>query len=207
MNKILVLFLTLSLVLILSLSALSKQPGYKVYFNLASDSRYYRYVGYKSSHIFGHTLLLAILDKRPEQEKTFNEDVQYFYDDIWTEPPASMLGKIFLKELRLSKMFRSVDVDATRPSLILEIELSSLVGHYDRKTRVAKGIVEIHSMFKSASDDRIIINKIYEATSRTDIRRGDIYVPMVQHIGNALHKAMEDMIVDLERAMLSESRK
>ena len=207
MNKILVLFLTLSLVLILSLSALSKQPGYKAYFNLASDSRYYKYVGYKSSHIFGHTLLLAIIDKRPEQEKTFNEDVQYFYDDIWTEPPASMLGKIFLKELRLSKMFRSVDVDATRPSLILEIELSSLVGHYDRKTRVAKGIVEIHSTFKSASDDRIIINKIYEATSRTDIRRGDIYVPMVQHIGNALHKAMEDMIVELQRAMLSESRK
>jgi hypothetical protein len=38
-----------------------------------------------------------------------------------------MLGKIFLKELRGSRMFKSVDMDEKKPSLTLEIEVISLI--------------------------------------------------------------------------------
>ena len=207
MKNVVVLFLIFSFFLILSPLSLSKQPEYKAYFNLASDQSYYKYVAYKPSQMFGHRVLLSIVDKRPEQEKVFNDDVQFFYDDIWTEPLTTMLGKIFLKELRLSNMFSSVDMYEKRPSLILEIELTSFVGHYDPKTQVSKGVVKIHPVFKSASDNRIIINKIYEAISRSEIRRGNIYTYIITHIGNALHTVMEDMIMDLERAVHSESRK
>jgi ABC-type uncharacterized transport system auxiliary subunit len=207
MKNVLMLLLALFFVLLLSLSTLSKQPEYKAHFNLASDTRYYTYVNYKSSLMLGHRVLLTLADKRSDQEKIFNEETQCVYDDIWTEPPINMLEKIIIKELRSSNMFRSVDVDEKSPSLILEIELSSLVGHYNQQTRIAKGIVKIHPIFKSASDNRIIMNKIYEATSRSEVRRGNTYIPMITHIGNALHKVMEDMIRDLEQAIDSERRK
>jgi ABC-type uncharacterized transport system auxiliary subunit len=207
MKNVFMLMLTLFFVLLLSLSTLSKQPEYKAHFNLASDTRYYNYVNYKSSLMLGHNVLLTLADNRSDQEKVFNEETQWIYDDIWTEPPINMLKKIIIKELISSNMFRSVDVDEKSPSLILEIELSSLVGHYNKQTRIAKGSVKIHSIFKLASDNRIIMNKIYEATSHSEVRRGNTYIPMITHIGNALHKVMEDMIADLEQAIHSERRK
>lgn len=131
MKKVLLTIFGLFLFVIFTNTVESKQPKYKALFNLASDARYYNYVHYQSPKRYENVLLLNIVDKRPEEEKVYNEDVQYFYDDIWTEPPVKMLGKIFLKELRISNMFRSVDFDEKMPSLILEVELNSLVGHYD----------------------------------------------------------------------------
>jgi hypothetical protein len=146
--------------LILSVPALSKQPELKALFDLASDSRYYKYVEYLPSHRFEHALQLVLLDKRSEEEKIFNEDTQWFYDEIWTESPTGMLRKLFFKELRMSNMFKSVDVVENAPSFILEIELISLVGHYDRKTRAARGVVKIRAIVKSSSDNRVIMDKL-----------------------------------------------
>jgi len=205
MKKSLVMLFALFLVLIFANIVQSKQPKYKALFNLTSDPRYYRYVDYKSPKKFEHLLLLTIVDKRPEQEKVYNEDVQYFYDDIWTEPPTKMLGKIFLKELRSSNMFRSVDTDEKSPSLVLEIEVNSLIGNYDGKSRVARGAVKIHSILKSASDNRIIMDKTYEQTSSSLVGRfTNAYRPMIIHIGNALNITVGDMIRDLENALIKE---
>jgi len=77
----------------LSIPAQSKEPKYRGLFNLSSDPKHYQYVGYKSSRQFYYALLLKIVDKRPSQEKVFNENVQYFSDDVWSEPPIKMLGK------------------------------------------------------------------------------------------------------------------
>jgi hypothetical protein len=173
MKKLFPMSLAFCSVLILSLpvAAPSKEPPHKAIFNLASDSRYYKYVEYLSSHRFEHVLQLIFLDKRPDQEKVFNEDIQWFYDDIWTEPPPSMLRKIFIKELRISNMFKSVHVAERSPSLTLEIELISLVGHYDRKTRTARGVVKIHSTLTWASDNRVIMDTNYEKTSSYRVHR------------------------------------
>jgi hypothetical protein len=162
----------------------------------------------KSPKKYENVLLLTIVDKRPEQEKVYNEDVQYFYDDIWTESPAKMLGKIILKELRISNMFRSVDFDEKGPSLILEIELNSLMGHYDDKTRVARGVVKIHPTLRSASDSRVIMDKTYEEISSSLAGRfTNAYRPMVIHIGKALNVVVGDMIRDLENTLAKESGK
>jgi hypothetical protein len=207
MKKLLVMFFALSLVLIFTNMVSAKQPKYKALFNLASDLRYYRYVEYKSPKNFEHVLLLTIVDKRPEQEKVYNENLQYFYDDIWTEPPAKMLGKIFLKELRTSNMFKFVDLDEKTPSLVLEIELSSLIGHYNDKTRVARGVVKIHTVLKSTSDNRVIMDKTYEETSSSLAGRfTNAYRPMVIHIGKALNTVVGEWVGDLENTLNKESK-
>lgn len=208
MKKSLLTTLTVSLFLTLSSAVESGQPKYKALFNLASDARYYTYVHYQSLKRYEGVLLLSIVDKRPEQEKVYNEDVQYFYDDIWTEPPVKMLGKIFLKELRTSNMFRSVDFDEKIPSLILEIELNSLIGHYDDKTRVARGVVKIHSILKSGADNRFIMDKTYEETSSSLAGRfSNAYRHMVIHIGKALNVVVASMIADLENTLSREGEK
>jgi hypothetical protein len=208
MKKSLVIFVALFLVLIFNIPARSKQPEYKALFNLTSDPRYYKYVEYESPHNSDNDLLLKIVDKRPEQEKSYNEDVQYFYDDIWTEPPEKMLAKIIFKELRFSNIFREVDFEETKPSMILEIELISLVGHYDDKSRVAKGIVRIHPVLKSALDNRIILDRNYEETSSSIAGRfTNAYRPMVIHIGRSLNIVIRDMMKDLEKKLVKESRK
>jgi hypothetical protein len=208
MKKSLVIFVALGLVIIFNIPAQSKQPKYKALFNLTSDPRYYKYVEYKSPHHSDNDLLLKIVDKRPEQEKSYNEDVQYFYDDIWTEPPGKMLGKIILKELRFSNIFREVNFEEAKASMILEIELISLVGHYDDKSRVAKGIVKMRPVLKWALDNRIILDRNYEETSSSIAGRfTNAYRPMVIHIGRSLNTVLGDMMKDLENKLLKESRK
>ena len=177
MEKPLIMFLVICLILIFGHPVESKR--YKGIFNLASDPRYYKYVEYKSSHTFEDILKLTVIDKRPEQERVYNKRIQYFYDDIWTEPPARMLEKIFLKELRLSKMFKSVDIDEKAPSLILEIELNSLIGHYGRG-RMAKGIVKIHSILKSTSD----IGFTYSHTSAHNIPYISLFLSSATSLGD-----------------------
>jgi len=118
-----------------------------------------------------------------------------------------MLGKIFLKELRTSNMFKFVDLDEKTPSLVLEIELSSLIGHYDDKTRVARGVVKIHTVLKSTSDNRVIMDKTYEETSSSLAGRfTNAYRPMVIHIGKALNTVVGEWVGDLENTLNKESK-
>ena len=209
MKKLFLIVVALfSLSLFLGVEAESKQPQYKALFNLSSDPKYYRYVDYKSSYKSEKTVLVNVVDKRPDQEKTYNEDVQYFYDDIWTEPPAKMVGKIFLKELRSSNLFRSVDFDEPKPSLILEIELSSLVGNYDKRGRVGRGTVKIHSTLKTGSESRVIMDKKYEETKSVLIGRfSNAYRYMYRDIGEALGIVVSEMMGDLENTLRKESIK
>jgi len=205
MKKLLAMSLLFFLVMALGPSACFKKPKYKAIFNLASDPGYYKYVEYLPSHRSENPLQLVVLDKRPNEEKVFNEDIQWFYDDIWTEPPSSMLKKIFLKELRRSNMFKSVDLVGGESSLVLEIELTSLIGHYG-KGRVAKGIVKTHAALKSTT--KIIMDKNYEGTSSYRVHRhGRGWKHMCYHIGKALHAVVQDMMMDLENALVRESGK
>jgi hypothetical protein len=99
-----------------------------------------------------------------------------------------MLGKVFLKELRGSNLFRSVDLEEKTPSLILEIQVASLLGGYDRKTRVARGTVTIHSILKSRTEERVIFDRNYEETSSSLVWLfANAYHPMVAHVGKALN--------------------
>jgi len=206
-KKLLTISLAFCFVLILSPSVLSKRPKYKALFNLASDARYYKYVEYKSSHRFDHMMLLSLVDKRPEQEKVYNEDTQWFYDDIWAVPIDRMLRKIFLRELRITNMFKSVDVDEKAPSLILKIELTSLIGHYGTG-RVARGVIKIQSILRSASDNRVVMDKDYEETSSSLVPRfGNAYRYMYLHIGKALNGVVKELTMDLENTLLRESGK
>lgn len=208
MKKLFLITATVVLALFFSVPAEPKQPKYKALFNLGSDAKYYKYVDYKSSYSVDRMVLINILDKRPDPEKTYNEDVQYLYDEIWTEPPVKMLGKIFLKELRSSNMFKSVDFDETKPSLILEIELSSLVGHYDKKGRVARGTVKIHSVLKTASENRIIMDKKYEETKSSLVGNfSNAYRYMYRGVGDALGLVVKEMMGDLENTLRKESIK
>jgi len=195
-------------ILMLSTQVYSGEPKYKGLFNLASDVKYYQYVGYKTSRATENILLINILDKRPNEEKVYNEDIQYFYDEIWTEPPLRMLGRLFLREIRGSNIFKSADLEEKAPSHILEIELNSFVGHYDSKTRVARGVVKIRSAFKSGSDGQMISDKKYEETSSSLVGRfTNAYRPMVIHIGKALNVVIRDMLGDLENALIREGKK
>ena len=207
MRKLFLIIATIfSLALFLSTTAQSKQPKYKGLFNLGSDPRYYKYVDYKSSYKSENTVLLNVVDKRPEQEKTYNEDVQYFYDEIWTVPPEKMIGKILLKELRSSNLFKSVDFDEFKPSLILEIELSSLLGQYDEGGRVARGTVKVHSILKTASESRVIMDKKYEETKSLLVGRfSNAYRYMYRDIGEALNTIVREMLEDLENVLKKES--
>ena len=207
MKKFLAMSLVFCLVLALSPPALCRKPKYKALFNLASDSRYYKYVEYKSPHRFEDTLLLSVIDKRPDEEKIFNKKIQWFYDDIWALPPAKMLRKIFLRELKATKMFKSVDVHEREPSLTLKIELISLIGHYG-KGRVARGALKVHSVLRSASDNRIIMDRSYEETSSSLVPRfGKVYRYMYLHIGKSLHAVVKEMLMDLENTLLRKSGK
>jgi len=204
MKKLFAPSLALCVLLIFSAEGLSEQPQYKAAFNLAYDPLNYKYVEYKSPIRFQHNIQLTMIDTRPDKEKVFNKEIQYFYDDIWTEPPAEMLGKIFLKELRSTTMFRSVDLEKRAPSLILEIRLSSLIGHYGQD-QIAKGFIKIRSTLKRASDDHIILNKEYEETYKSEVRRfAIIYKVMLRHIGNAVHNVVQKTLVDLENSLVKE---
>jgi hypothetical protein len=204
MKKLIVMLLVLCLFFVFTHLAQSGEPRYKALFNLASDPKNYQYVEYKSSLISEYLVLLTIVDKRPEQEKVFNEAIQWFYDDIWTEPPVKMLEKIFLRELRFSNMFKTVDVNERTPSLILEIELTSLIGHYG-EGRVAKGAVKIHAMLKSVKDGRVIINRNYEETSSSLVGRfTNAYRPMLRHIGVSLQNVVKGLMMDLENTLVRE---
>jgi hypothetical protein len=206
MKKLFLFIVTISLVLCFGIPVESKQPKYKALFNLGSDARYYQYVYYKSSYKSEKVVLINILDKRPDHEKTYNEDIQYLYDEIWTEPIAKMVGKIFLKELRSSNMFKSVDFDESNPSLILEIELSSLVGSYDKGGRVARGTVKIHSILKMASEDRIIMDKRYEETKSSLVGKfSNAYRYMYRGVGEALNTIVREALGDLENVLKKES--
>jgi len=203
MKKLLILSLALFLVLVFSLPALSKYEGI---FNLASDPKYYKYVDYKSSHISEHILLLTVIDKRPEEEKVYKRGVQYFYDEIWAEPPAKMLEEIFLSELRFTNMFRAVDVDERNPSLILEVELISLIGNYG-KGRMAMGVLKTHAVLKSAKDNSILMDKVYEETSKSVVGRfGNAYRPMIKHIGIVFQNVVKNTIMDLENTLRREKK-
>ena len=207
MKKLLTTSLVLSLVLALSSSALSKQPKYKAIFNLTSDPGYYKYVEYLPSQTSENPLQLVVLDKRPAEEKVYNEDIQWFYDDIWTEPPSSMLKKIFLKELRNSRMFKSVDLVEQESSLVLEIELNSLIGHYGAG-RMARGVVKIHALLKSPPGNRIIMDRKYEGTSSYRVHRfASVWKHICYHIGKALQMVVQDMMMDLENALVRETGK
>jgi hypothetical protein len=206
MKKLFLIVLVLSLILLFNTSVQSKQPKYKALFNLGSDPKYYMYVDYKSLYKSDSAVLMRIVDKRPEQEKSYDENVQYFYDDIWAEPPAKMLGKIFLKELRSSNMFNSVDFDESKPSLILEIELTSLVGHYGGGGRVARGTVKIRTVLKSASENQIIMEKNYEETKSSLVGNfQNAYRYMYRNIGEALSLVVKEMVMDLENNLKKES--
>jgi ABC-type uncharacterized transport system auxiliary subunit len=206
MKKLVVMLLVLCLVLVFTHLAQSGEPRYKALFNLATDARHYQDVEYKSSLKTDYLVLFTVVDKRPEQEKVFNEDVQWFNDDIWTQPPARMLEEIFLRELRWSNMFKSVDTREPNPSLTLEIELSSLLGHYG-EGRVAKGTVKIHAMLKSASDGRVIINKKYGQTSTSRVPPlVNAYGPMLRNIGISLENVVKGLLMDLENTLSREKK-
>jgi hypothetical protein len=207
MKRLPAICLVSCLVLLLSCAAPAKKPTYRALFNLASDVRYYKYVEYKSSQRFEDTLLLSLIDKRPEQERVYNEDIQWFYDDIWAMSPAEMLEKIISRELKSTHMFKSVDVNEKAPSLILEIELISLIGHYGQG-RVARGALKVHSVLRSASENRVITEKDYEEVSSCLVPRfGNAYRYMYLHIAQALHAVVRDMMMGLENALLRESGK
>jgi len=206
MRRLFLIIVAISLALFFSIPVESKQPKYKALFNLGSDTRYYQYGNYKASYKSEKMVLINILDKRPDQEKTYNEDVQYLYDEIWTEPPAKMVGKIFLKELRSSNLFKSVDFDESKPSLILEIELSSLVGSYDKGGRVARGTVKIHFTLKTAPENRIIMDKKYEETKSSLVGKfSNAYRYMYRGVGEALNTIVREMSGDLENILKKES--
>lgn len=210
MRKLPVISLVFCLTLTLTPPVLSKQPKYKALFNLASDAKYYKYVEYKSPRRSDHIILLSLIDKRPEQEKVYNEDIQWFYDDIWAMPPTQMLEKIFLRELKSTHMFKLVDVRArapSAPSLTLEIEILSLIGHYG-EGRVARGGVKFHSALRSASDKRVIMERKYEETSSSLVPRfGNAYRYMYLHIGKSLHAVVREMMMDLEDVLVREGGK
>lgn len=204
MKKLLIMSLVFCLFLMFSFSVQAKEPKYKSLFNLASQPRYYKYVDYKSQHISNHLLSLTIIDKRPQQEKVFDEDIQWFYDDIWTEPPVQMIGKIFLKELRFSNIFKAAEMDERNFSLVLELDLNSLVGHYG-EGRIARGTVKIHAILMSAEDNRIILGRDYDETSSSLVGRfTNAYRPMVIHIGTALNNVVRNMLMDIENALIRE---
>lgn len=199
MKKTLISALALFAVLVFSFPAHSRK--HEKVFNLASDPKYYQYVEYKSKYTSEHILLLTVIDKRPEEEKVYKKGVQYFYDEIWVNPPAKMLEEIFLRELRFTNMFRAVDVDESDPSLILEIELISLIGNYG-KGRMAMGILKTHAVLKSAKDNSILLDKDYEETSQSVVGRfGNAYRPMIKHIGIVFHTVVEKTVSDLENAL------
>lgn len=206
MKKLLLLLLSASLLFsIFTIPVQSKESKYKGLFNLASDAKYYKYVDYKSGKQFDKSLLLKIDDKRPEQEKVFDKKTQYFQDDIWSEPPTKMLGKIFLKELRSNNMFKSVDSEETNPSLILQMELISLVGQYDDSDRVARGMIKIRSILKNSIDNRIIIEKNIEGTKSCLVGKfSNAYRYMYRNIGDALNAVVKEMMGDLENALAKE---
>jgi ABC-type uncharacterized transport system auxiliary subunit len=205
MKKLLLVFFSFSMFLIFPISGQTKEAKYKGLFNLATDSKYYKYVNYKANNQSDKSLLLKIIDKRPEQEKVFDENVQYFYDDIWADPPIKMLGKIFLKELRASNIFKSVDFDENTPSLVLEIELTSLIGHYDDEGRVARGVVKIHHILRSTLDKRVIKEKIYEETKSCLVGRfQNAYRYIYRNIGDALNAVVKEMMGDLENTLAKE---
>lgn len=207
MKKALTISLVFCLIFAVIPEALCSEPKYKALFNLASDARYYKYVEYKTPHRFEDTLLLSVIDKRPDEEKIFNKKIQWFSDDIWALPLAKMLEKIFSKELKFTNMFNSVDVNEKAPSLILEIKLISLVGHYG-KGRVARGALKVHSVLRSASANRIIMDRSYEEASSSLVPRfGNVYRYMYLHIGKNLHAVIKEMLMDLENTLLRESGK
>ena len=186
----------------------ASQPRLRSYFNLNSDPKFYKFAEYASPHQFEHALFISIVDKRPDNEKVFDKEIQWFYDEIWTEPPSKMMEKLFLKELRTTRMFRSVDLIAKGQSLSLEIELNSLVGHYDGKTRMATGRLKIHSTLKTASDKRIILDKDYENKSNYKVHlHGKGYNHIYYHIGKATNAVVEQMMMDLEQTLFNEIRK
>jgi len=204
MKRLAAISLVWCLALLLSCAPSAK---YKGLFNLASDSKYYKYVEYSPRHRAENPLQLVVLDKRPPEEKVFNKDIQWFYDDIWREPPASMLKTIFLKELRTSHMFKSVDLVGQESSFVLEIELTSLIGHYGNG-RVAKGIVKVHNILKSPSKKQIIMDKNYEGNSSYPVHsHASGWKHTYYHIGKALNTVVEEMLMDLENALIRESGK
>jgi len=207
MKKLLTTSLVFCLVFAVIPEALCGKPKYKALFNLASDARYYKYVEYKSPHRFEDTLLLSLIDKRTDEEKIFNKKIQWFSDDVWALPLAKMLEKIFSKELKFTNMFNSVDVNEKAPSLILEIKLISLIGHYG-DGRVARGALKVHSVLRSASANRIIMDRSYEEASSSTVRPfGNVYSYMYFHIGKSLHAVVKEILMDLESALVREKRK
>jgi hypothetical protein len=99
-----------------------------------------------------------------------------------------------------------VDFDESNPSLILEIELSSLVGSYDKGGRVARGTVKIHSILKMASEDRIIMDKRYEETKSSLVGKfSNAYRYMYRGVGEALNTIVREALGDLENVLKKES--
>jgi hypothetical protein len=206
MKKLMIISLALCLVLIFSFPVQSKESKYKSLFNLATQTRYYRYVDYKSQYKSNHLLFFTIIDDRPQQERVFNKQIQWFHDEIWTEPPVKMIGKILLKEIRSSNIFKAVEMDERNPSLVLELKLNSLVGHYG-EGRVARGTVKIHAILKSAKNSHVVLERDYEETSSTLVGRFiNAYRPMFAHIGIALHNVVESLLMDLENTLAREGK-
>lgn len=200
------LLLPLLIFFAISIFSNAAQSRYEGIFDLASDPRYYKYIEYRSSHTSEHLLLLTVIDKRPDVEKVYKRGVQYFYDEIWAKPPAKMLQEIFLKELRFTNMFRSVDTDEKNPSLILEVELISLIGNYE-EGRIAKGTLKTHVVLKSTKDNITIMDKNYEETSKSVVGRfGNAYRPMIKHIEIVLQNVVKNTIMDLENTLRREKK-
>jgi hypothetical protein len=178
------------------------------YFNLNSDLKFYKFADYTSPHQFDYSLFVSIVDKRPDNEKIFDKKVQWFYDEIWTEPPPKMMEKLFLKELRTTRMFKSVDLITKGEPLSLEIILHSLVGQYDGGARMATGRLKIRSILKTAVDNRIILDKDYENKSSYKVHlHGRGWNHIYYHIGKATNAVVEQMMLDLEQTLFNETRK
>ena len=102
-------------------------------------------------------------------------------------------------------MFRAVNVDERDPSLILKIELISLIGNYG-KGRMAMGVLKTHAVLKSAKDNSILMDKDYEEISQSVVGRfGNAYRPMIKHIGIVFHNVVENTLMDLENTLRREN--
>ena len=207
MKKLLILSLALFTILVFCLPACQSKRPERI-FNLASDPQYYQDLKYKSSVASDHILLLTVIDKRPEEEKVYKRGGQCFYDEIWVNPPAQMLEEIFLKELRFTNMFRAADVDESDPSLILEIELISLIGnYYGRSRRIARGVLKTHAVLKSAKDNTILMDKHYEEISQAGVDLyANAYRLMTRHLGVVSRKVVKNTIMDMENTLRREKK-
>ena len=187
-------------------SCSNTKPNMSGVYSFNLHPNYYRDVNYVSQYRFNKSLVVKVVDKRPEEEKNYDENKQWFYNEIWAAPPHMMLQRIFSEELQSTGMFETV-FNAESPMLIYEIDLLSLLGNYGAG-RMATGSISVHSTLKSVSEDQIIIDKSYKNVSSNTVPKfRNAYRYIYKHIGNALHNLTQEIIMDLETALIQEQNK